>query len=69
MEQKEYRSIQGLTKEQEKQMLEYTIQWIVEDYNKHPEKYKFSYIPEPEPVRPTGGRGDPIYITKEKNNV
>ena len=62
MEQKGYRSIQGLTKEQEKQMLRYAIQWIIEDYNKHPECYKFSCIPEP--VKPIGGRGNPVRISK-----
>lgn len=64
VEQKEYRSIQGLTKEQEKQMLRYAVQWIIEDYNKHPECYKSSYIQEQEPVKPTGGRGNPICISK-----
>lgn len=64
MEQKEYRSIQGLTKEQEKQMMRYAVQWIIEDYNKHPEYYKFSCIPEPEPVKPIGGRENPVCISK-----
>ena len=64
MEQKEYRSIQGLTMEQEKQMLAYATQWITEDYKKHPESYKFFYIPKPELVKPTGGKGNPICISK-----